>query len=79
MEIEDEPPSVASATLLSLFFPGTGQLALGSVAWGFIFFIPWALAWITHLTPVWMGLCVASAGHAFWASRKANKSAKSVP
>lgn len=63
---EDEEPRLpATAGLLSLFLPGTGQLLNGDIGRASLVFAVWSLAWITHLSPVWTFVCLYAGAEAF--------------
>ncbi len=63
---EDEEPRLpATAGLLSLFLPGTGQLLNGDIGRASLVFSVWSLAWITHLSPVWTFVCLYAGAEAF--------------
>lgn len=66
MPFEDEEPRLpATAGLLSLFLPGTGQLLNGDIGRASLVFAVWSLAWITHLSPVWTFVCLYAGAEAF--------------
>ena len=66
MPFEDEEPRLpATAGLLSLFLPGTGQLLNGDIGRASLVFAVWSMAWITHLSPVWTFVCLYAGAEAF--------------
>ena len=65
----DEPRLPVTAGLLSLFLPGTGQLLNGDVGRASLVFAVWALAWITHLSPVWTFVCLYAGAEAFFTAK----------
>ncbi|MCA9688427.1 MAG: hypothetical protein R3A51_20055 [Nannocystaceae bacterium] len=67
---EDEEPRLpATAGLLSLFLPGTGQLLNGDIGRASLVFAVWSLAWITHLSPVWTFVCLYAGAEAFFTAK----------
>jgi len=63
---------VLSASMLSLFLPGAGQLLNRTSRRAAIVFVIWLFAWITHLTPVWTVICLYAgieAGITAWKGR----------
>ena len=66
---EEEPRLPATAGLLSLFLPGTGQLLNGDVGRASLVFAVWSLAWITHLSPVWTFVCLYAGAEAFFTAK----------
>ena len=66
---EEEPRLPATAGLLSLFLPGTGQLLNGDIGRASLVFAVWALAWITHLSPVWTFVCLYAGAEAFFTAK----------
>ena len=68
--LEDEEPRLpATAGLLSLFLPGTGQLLNGDIGRASLVFAVWSLAWITHLSPVWTFVCLYAGAEAFFTAK----------
>jgi hypothetical protein len=65
----EEPRLPVTAGLLSLFLPGTGQLLNGDVGRASLVFAVWALAWITHLSPVWTFVCLYAGAEAFFTAK----------
>ncbi|HGG56857.1 MAG TPA: hypothetical protein ENK31_03565 [Nannocystis exedens] len=66
---DDEPRLPATAGLLSLFLPGTGQLLNGDIGRASLVFAVWSLAWITHLAPVWTFVCLYAGAEAFFTAK----------
>ncbi|MEZ4385291.1 MAG: hypothetical protein R3A79_28450 [Nannocystaceae bacterium] len=67
---EDEEPRLpATAGLLSLFLPGTGQLLNGDIGRASLVFAVWSIAWITHLAPVWTFVCLYAGAEAFFTAK----------
>lgn len=67
---EDEEPRLpATAGLLSLFLPGTGQLLNGDIGRASLVFAVWSMAWITHLSPVWTFVCLYAGAEAFFTAK----------
>ncbi len=66
---EEEPRLPATAGLLSLFLPGTGQLLNGDIGRASLVFAVWSLAWITHLSPVWTFVCLYAGAEAFFTAK----------
>jgi hypothetical protein len=67
---EDEEPRLpATAGLLSLFLPGTGQLLNGDIGRASLVFAVWSLAWITNLSPVWTFVCLYAGAEAFFTAK----------
>lgn len=66
---EEEPRLPATAGLLSLFLPGTGQLLNGDIGRASIVFAVWSLAWITHMAPVWTFVCLYAGAEAFFTAK----------
>lgn len=66
---EEEPRLPATAGLLSLFLPGTGQLLNGDIGRASLVFAVWALAWITALSPVWTFVCLYAGAEAFFTAK----------
>jgi len=66
---DEEPRLPATAGLLSLFLPGTGQLLNGDIGRASLVFAVWSLAWITHLAPVWTFVCLYAGAEAFFTAK----------
>jgi hypothetical protein len=66
---DEEPRLPATAGLLSLFLPGTGQLLNGDIGRASLVFAVWSIAWITHLAPVWTFVCLYAGAEAFFTAK----------
>ncbi|MCB9704600.1 MAG: hypothetical protein H6711_22135 [Myxococcales bacterium] len=67
---DEEPRLPATAGLLSLFLPGTGQLLNGDIGRASLVFAVWSIAWIVpQLSPVWTFVCLYAGAEAFFTAK----------